>query len=314
MTAPRVSILIPTYRYAGYLREAMDSVLSQNFTDFEVLASDDCSGDGSAELLQEYARCDPRVRVHIHPSNVGMVQNWNWCLARARGEYVQFVFGDDLLACSDSIGKMVAMLEANPEAVLAACARNVIDEKSHVVEVWSALGASGVNASGQTMLRCLMEGNLIGEPTAVMFRRSAAVRGFSEAYDQMVDLEMWFHLLTQGPVVYTRESLCGFRRHALQRTQTNTLKGVYESEILRLTLDYYNSMSFNRKDVQRVLFHRLYKSRRYVSDPDVAAARKQLFERLGFINYCMRWGLKKFVNPASELLRWVNKRKRAVLR
>ncbi len=196
-------------------------MLAQEFADFEVLVSDDCSGDGSAEILREYAARDARIRAHVHPANIGMVQNWNWCLSRARGEFVQYVFGDDMLAQPGALGKMVALLDAHPGAALAACARNLIDEKSRIVGTRSHLGAGGLHASADTALRCLAEGNIIGEPSAIMFRRSAAARGFSETYAQLVDLEMWLHLLERGPLVFTPEPLCSFRRHPLQQTEAN---------------------------------------------------------------------------------------------
>ena len=178
MTTPRVSVLIPTYRYARYLAEAVDSILAQDFGDFELIISDDCSGDGSREIMEAYAARDSRVRIHIHPANIGMVQNWNWCLSQARGEFVKYVFGDDRLARTDALGKMVALLDANAGAVLAVTARDVIDEHSKTVGCMDTLGAPGLHGAAETMFRCLADGNIIGEPTVVMFRRTAATRGF----------------------------------------------------------------------------------------------------------------------------------------
>jgi glycosyltransferase involved in cell wall biosynthesis len=310
MISPRVSVLIPTYRYAGYLREAIDSVLTQDFTDFELLASDDCSGDGSAAILQEYAVRDARVRVHIQPANVGMVQNWNWCLREARGELVKFIFGDDSLARPDALGKMVAMLDAHPDSALAVSARNVIDEESRIVAVWSHLGDPGVHASGDTMFRCLAEGNMIGEPTAVMFRRSTAARGFSEAYAQMVDLEMWLHLLGHGPLVYTTEPLCAFRRHPLQQTEVNRETDLQSSEIIRLILQYGANRLLAGRDMRGVAFRRLYKTRKSASgNPAIAAARTQLLARLGRPAYCVRWLQRKLTNPLTAFTRWALKSK-----
>ncbi len=304
MSGPRVSVLIPTYRYAGYLREALDSVLAQDFADFEVLVSDDCSGDGSAEILREYAARDARIRAHVQPSNIGMVQNWNWCLARARGEFVQFVFGDDLLARPDALGQMVALLDAHPAAALAACARNLIDENSRSAGTRSHLGEPGLHASADTALRCLAEGNIIGEPSAVMFRRNAAARGFSESYAQLVDLEMWLHLLTHGPLVFTPEPLCSFRRHPLQQTEANKETGIHNSEILRLVLDYDVSPMLAGCDTRDVAFLRLYRSRKISrGDPAVAAARQALMDRLGRPAYCARWLWKKISNPFTAILR-----------
>ena len=304
MSAPRISVLIPTYRYAGYLREALDSVLVQESADFEVLVSDDCSGDGTAEILRDYAARDARIRAHVQPANIGMVRNWNWCLAHARGELVQFVFGDDMLARPDALEKMAALLDTHPAAALAACARNLIDENSRSTGTRSHLGAPGLHGSADTALRCLMEGNIIGEPSAVMFRRSAAARGFSESYAQLVDLEMWLHLLERGPLVYTEEPLCSFRRHPLQQTEANKETGIHNSEILRLVLDYGTSPMLDGRDIRGITFYRLYRSRKFgCSDPSVTAARDLLMDRLGRPAYCARWLWKKISNPFATLIR-----------
>jgi glycosyltransferase involved in cell wall biosynthesis len=305
MSTPRVSVLIPTYRYAGYLRETLDSVLSQDFTDFEVLVSDDCSGDGTAEILAEYAARDARVRAHVHPKNVGMVQNWNWCLRDSRGEYVKYVFGDDLLARPDALGKMVAMLDAHPDAALAASARNVIDEHSRVTEVWSPLGESGLYPGSETAWQCLASSrNLVGEPTAVMFRRGAGARGFSERYDQLVDLEMWCHLLCQGSLIYSAEALCSFRRHPLQRTEFNRERGMHNIELLRLVRDYWNHPILAGRSVRAYMFRILYRTRkRAASEPALAAEREHVMRILGRGEYAARWLWKKVTNPFVAVVR-----------
>ena len=98
MTPPRVSVLIPTFNYARYLPEAIESVMQQDFREFELLIADDASTDASADIICHYAAKDARIRFTIHSRNLGMVANWNWCLSEAKGEYVKFLFGDDRLA------------------------------------------------------------------------------------------------------------------------------------------------------------------------------------------------------------------------
>ena len=308
MTTPRVSVLIPTYRYARYLAEAVDSILAQDFGDFELLISDDCSGDGSREIMEAYAARDSRVRIHIHPANIGMVQNWNWCLSQARGEFVKYVFGDDRLARTDALGKMVALLDANAGAVLAVTARDVIDEHSKTVGCMDTFGAPGLHGAAETMFRCLADGNIIGEPTVVMFRRNAAARGFSTGYGQLVDLEMWLHLLGHGALVCTSEPLCAFRRHPLQRTESNRKKLTDKAEYLRLMLDYGRSPLLAGRDMRPVEFRRLYESRRFLHDDAVAAVRPLLMQRLGHPAYCARWLVRKLTNPFSALAKSARRR------
>ena len=93
-----LSVVLPVYRVQGYLRQCLDSLLGQSFTDFEIVAVDDCSPDGSAAILAEYAARDPRVRVVTAPVNLGLGRARNLGLDHAAGEYVWFVDSDDRLA------------------------------------------------------------------------------------------------------------------------------------------------------------------------------------------------------------------------
>ena len=177
-------MLIPTYNYVRYLPEAIESVLEQDWRDLELLISDDCSTDGSGEVIAQYAAKDSRIRFQIHPTNLGMVQNWNWCLSEARGEYIKFLFGDDKLACPQALGKLLQLLAANTSVALAASARYVIGEHSEVLETWDHFCTPGVHSSPEVIARCLEEDrNLIGEPSAVLFRRRDAARAISSLPD-----------------------------------------------------------------------------------------------------------------------------------
>ena len=93
---PFFSIIIPVYNVAPYLRECLDSVLAQTFTDWEAICVDDGSTDGSGAILDEYAAKDNRFRV-IHQQNAGVSVARNTALSRIRGEWFLFLDGDDRL-------------------------------------------------------------------------------------------------------------------------------------------------------------------------------------------------------------------------
>ncbi|MEU7904035.1 bifunctional glycosyltransferase family 2 protein/CDP-glycerol:glycerophosphate glycerophosphotransferase [Actinoplanes sp. NPDC049118] len=95
---PLLSVVLPVYKVQGYLRQCLDSLLAQAFTDFEVVAVDDCSPDNSGAILAEYAERDPRVRVVSLETNAGLGGARNAGLDQAIGDYVWFVDGDDWLA------------------------------------------------------------------------------------------------------------------------------------------------------------------------------------------------------------------------
>ena len=92
---PRVSVLVPAYNAERYVEAALDSVRMQSFRDWEVVAVDDASTDGTAALLR--TTNDPRIRIEQNARNLGMTANWNRCLALARGEIVMKLDADDAL-------------------------------------------------------------------------------------------------------------------------------------------------------------------------------------------------------------------------
>ena len=142
---PKVTVCMPTYNFAPFLAEAIESVLAQTFTNFEFLIIDDRSEDGSAAIIQEYAERDRRIVFVVNDRNLGMVRNWNACLQQARGAYVKYLFGDDKLSTRESLAKMVSVLDRDPSVALVASARNVIDDRSKLLFVRSECPFKGKN-------------------------------------------------------------------------------------------------------------------------------------------------------------------------
>ena len=315
--APKVSVLIPTFNSARFLPEAIESVLAQDFTDCEILISDDASTDGSADVIRRYAARDARIRFQLQERNLGMVAHWNWCLGQARGEYVKFLFGDDKLASPAALRRQVGQLDAEPAAVLAVSARIIIDKDSVPVEIWDELGPAGQKRGTEMIARCIWrDRNLIGEPSAVMFRRAAGRRGFDPAWRQLVDQEMWFHLLAQGDLMYDPEPLCAFRLHGAQQTARNRDSHVSSAETLLLLARYLErvaAISRLRPDslaIRRLLFRSIYYSRKNaqrdsIHSPAIAAAEQQLMDRLTPRWYRLCLGFHRATKPLVNLERWV---------
>nr|WSW69263.1 bifunctional glycosyltransferase family 2 protein/CDP-glycerol:glycerophosphate glycerophosphotransferase [Streptomyces sp. NBC_00995] len=111
---PRLTLIVPAYNVQGYVRECLDSVLQQDFTDFEVVAVDDCSPDGSGAILDEYAELDPRVRVLHLTENVGPGRARNAGMEQATGDYLLFLDSDDTLA-PGSLSGIAGRLDASDD-------------------------------------------------------------------------------------------------------------------------------------------------------------------------------------------------------
>jgi len=139
--SPKVTVCIPTFNRAGYLREAIQSVLDQTFIDFELLISDNASSDNTAEVVAGFT--DPRVRYHRHATNIGIGGNHQACAELAQTEWMAFLSDDDLFQ-PNHLADAFAALAQYPQSVYYACAIEMFGDctpeirrpaaLSHVVE------------------------------------------------------------------------------------------------------------------------------------------------------------------------------------
>jgi|GEM_PF-1109838 len=258
MSTPKVSVCIDVYNYEAFLPEAIESVLKQDFTDFEVIVVDDCSKDRSYEIAQSYAAKDSRVIALRNPQNLGMVKNRNACLRPAKGEYVKILHADDFHCTNDALGKMVAVLDTNPGVSLVACAMQFVDPASRNLHRFSYFEDRKAVTGTTVITRSLRDRrNLVGGPSATMFRREKGLRGFDEQLFHSADWEMWLHLLEQGAFSYIDEPLVAYRKHDNQQTEKDKLTLTQYEDHLRI-LDRYLDRPYVRlpKICKNYLRHR----------------------------------------------------------
>lgn len=124
--SPAVSIGLPVYNGERYLGAALDSLIGQDYADFELIISDNASGDRTAEICQDYAARDARIRYFRNDSNIGINPNFNRPLQLARAPLFRWAAHDDLVE-SDYLGACVGLLRDAPDAVLAQSYVRIID-------------------------------------------------------------------------------------------------------------------------------------------------------------------------------------------
>ena len=303
MSSPKVSVLVPTYNAGPFLAVCLESILAQDLTDYEVLISDDGSTDGSQAIIESYAAKDPRIRWWRNPQNLGLTRNHNYCLREARGEFIKFVHQDDKLLHPSVLSRMVKLLEEDATVSLVGLGSNVIDAQSCVLEVRNHFKESGTYDGMDIIVKCLEENqNLIGEPTAVMFRKSQAARGFDERYRQIVDMECWFHLLEQGRFAYVAEPLFAFRVHPQQATQKHKVENVAEEEQLLLFKDYLHKPWLKFHATRLMRFRQIYFIRKNYGARGRELVVDAMLELKPFW-YGVYWTTRKVCNPFIKLKR-----------
>jgi glycosyltransferase involved in cell wall biosynthesis len=223
--SPLFSVCIPTYNGGKYLRECLDSIVAQTFADFEVLVVDDRSSDDTVAIAGEYAARDQRFRVIGNEHNLGAVRNWNKCISLATGEWVKFVFQDDLIApcCLEQFSAVCAA-----DRFMIACRRNFLFEAGtpdNLCDFYlNHLSSRDVFAGATTVppeqfccavLDHLGE-NLVGEPTVVALHRNTFERfgTFNPALTMVPDVEFWTRVGIHVGIILIPQSLATFRVHA----------------------------------------------------------------------------------------------------
>ncbi len=127
---PLVSIGMPLYNGEPYLASALESILAQTFTDFELIVSDNASTDGSPAVVESFAARDSRISLRRNAKNLGAAVNYNVLVEAARGKYFKWAAHDDLLA-ADYLERCVDALERRADAVLSYPVTVMIDEKGN---------------------------------------------------------------------------------------------------------------------------------------------------------------------------------------
>lgn len=208
---PLVSLCIPVYNGDPFLHRAIASAVKQTHVNTEIVIVDDCSTDQSWRIINSFD--DRRIIAVRNESNLGPERNWNKALAAASGKYIKLFHQDDLLS-ETCIATQARALEAHPDAVLAFCRRRIIGpQDQHYLDRGPDL-TPGLIDGDRLIKLCLTKGsNLIGEPTAVLFRRTLveAVGLFSARFPYVIDLEYWVRLLQHGDAFYSDEALASFR-------------------------------------------------------------------------------------------------------
>jgi glycosyltransferase involved in cell wall biosynthesis len=240
----KISVCIPTYNGARYLGACLDSVLSQTFKDIEILVVDDGSTDDTLEILERYAVSDQRIRLHRNDSNLGLVGNWNRCIELARGEWIKFVFQDDLIAPA-CVEEMLGA--ATQDAWLIVCRRDFIFEGGSTEETRQFyeqhINPERLFGEGSSYIPpeeiChaaikLFGVNFFGEPTATLIRREAFARYglFNPGLAMICDTEYWVRVAVHHGFTYLPKTLASFRVHG-----GSTSAHLFARRKYRITLD-----------------------------------------------------------------------------
>ena len=212
---PKVSVLIPTYNSAPFLDDAIESVLNQTFTDFELLIVDNCSTDNSKEVISKYLS-DNRVKYYVNEKNLGSNGNFNKCFSLAKGDYIKCLCSDDKLH-PELLEKFVSVMEKHSNVSLVSSFFEEFGTITRMIKPRFFGSLNGKKVIGEV----LSTSNFLGNPSQVMFRRDGFRVGFfKEMSEWNVDLEFFFRILSTGDGYIIPEVLSYTRIHNAAASQS----------------------------------------------------------------------------------------------
>jgi glycosyltransferase involved in cell wall biosynthesis len=226
---PLVSIGLPVFNGEKFLRQTLHSLLAQEFTDFELIISDNASTDSTGEICKEYAAADARIRYIRQSQNIGARSNFNFVLQQAQGEYFMWAAADDQWAPS-FVPALLASLEGNPGAIGAFCPYQLVEDETGV----SLVGTWNCNYQSARAFTRLMK--------LTWQYSDACIYGlFHRAYLKDVQFKPWrwinaatpynlvypvlYLLLSKGNFLYVGKEPLWYKRVSISRWHSTPFKG-----------------------------------------------------------------------------------------
>jgi glycosyltransferase involved in cell wall biosynthesis len=215
----QISIVMPTYNGAKYLKQAVDSVLAQNHQDWELIISDDCSRDETRDLLSKLD--DPRIKVHFQSRNSGIFGNLNFLFSQAEGEITQILCQDDYFTDNGALERLLGQWSMLPPEIAYLRCNHTLDANSELSRLEGSVLPPIVNP-GDSDLFFFIFGCIPGNLSNVSIRTAAVKNAgwFRTDLPYAGDFEFWSRLGHSASWAIARTNITEVRRHAEQASAT----------------------------------------------------------------------------------------------
>lgn len=269
---PRVSVIIPTFNCVAFLGSAIDSVLAQTYTDYEIIVVDDGSTDGTRECIAKYGA---RVK-YFHQSNQGVSAARNLALDHATGEFIAYLDADDIW-CPGKLEAQVGYLDSHQECGLVHTEVSVIDEDSRIIHACFNRETGRSVPRGKCLNDLLQRCHI--QTLTVMERRSWSDRAgpFDLRLPVAQDYMHWIMLVIAGAEVGYLDQPLGmyrWRQGSLMSSQSRLWRDL--CTICRIILAETTVVQCHGSDAESLLRNQYYKYRRSLAYLDRIEGRKRL--------------------------------------
>lgn len=244
--APAISVIISVYNGEDYLAEAIESVCNQSFADWELIVINDCSTDGTDEILSAFAQKDPRIKVYKNETNLRLPSSLNKALSLAQGRYIARMDADDI-CLPDRLAKQFAFMESHQDVDLSSC--RFMTLKNGVV----ASGGCGGKCDSESVKALLLVTNPVLHPGVIAKTEVIKQLGYDATCTCTEDLELWTRfVLNNYKIEILPEYLMLYRLHDKQITGT-TLQRQRE-EVVKIQKKYFGGFLEEMTEEQEAFY------------------------------------------------------------
>lgn len=262
---PQITIAIPTYNRVSLLKEAIESVMAQTYTDFELLISDNASIDETRKVVSSFK--DSRIRYCRNRKNIGMMNNWNKCIELSQGKYLM-ILGDDDKLYPRFLEKSLEIHKDNLKIGFSFCHCNKVDPRGKYLMRWGyKFTTPGYLENYKYLDFTIKYGSCLTNSSTVLINKKVfnKVGLFEAPYGtNTFDFNMWIKIALNYPAYFIDEILCDYRLHKEQASELHWRRperptgriGTY-LELLGAIVFLLEKAEFNNSEKKRVLIKRL---------------------------------------------------------
>lgn len=260
----KISIITASYNYENYIKETVQSVLSQTYNDWEMIIVDDCSTDNSVNVIKSYN--DERIKLFVNEKNLGLKETLKRGIKEATSDWIVFLESDDVLA-PDYLAKKVEIAQKYNDINLIFNDCEFFGDEERVKAFEHALKKTRSLLQNQSypkkMLYDFYQSNKIFTFSSVMAKRSHLLKvNFNPKLDYLIDWHLWIQLSSLGKFYYLSEKLTKWRLHNNSYINSSTYKSPFD-----LQAASYIEVFKSKKDIGILLFilisHPLWYARKY---------------------------------------------------
>ena len=258
---PLLSVTVLNYNYAHYLPQCLDSILSQTFTDFELILINDCSTDNSLAVIEKYIT-DPRVRLINHEQNKGFVASLIEGAELSRGKYITVISADDYCVSNQAFATMLHPLEADEAVAFAYSAYGYYADDGVCSSLQRPHGQSYVREGAKEFRDLVLNNYILHSGTIIRRAMYSAAGGYNPSLRFAVDTAIWLHLCALGKVAYCNDKLYAYRTHATNMSASHCgfrsgLREIMRSTKAAFAVMHQGSPISRERSYRRAMQHNL---------------------------------------------------------